>query len=395
MAEAADAVLNVQELRKLLRGSDLTVQSGIASGILVNAPIKWTKGTTLTLAATGGITFNAPLRVEGIGGLVLTSNEGKFGPRIAFVGDGSATFLSVNSQLMINGETYKLESNIRSLADDIANSVFGNFALANDYDASVDGVYAHSPINSIYSGHFEGLGHTVSNLQIVATDYGDFGMFLQLSRASSTAWIRDIRLQNIFVKSELGGCVGGLAGNNQGHMTQVFVSGEVAGGQALAAGGAVGCNSGVLDQAQASVFVSGNVAGSLVGDIIDGAVQNSFATGSVVATSGPNPPEAGGLAGDATKGSISSSYATGPVSGQGLLGGILGSYFKSTFSNVYWDTTTSGLSVGCGLGSCEGVTGQTTAELQAGLPEGFDPAIWTHKASINDGLPYLRHLPPR
>jgi hypothetical protein len=42
-----------------------------------------------------------------------------------------------------------------------------------------------------------------------------------------------------------------------------------------------------------------------------------------------------------------------------------------------------------------GITGQTTAQLQAGLPAGFDPSIWAEDPGINNGLPYLIANPPQ
>jgi hypothetical protein len=36
----------------------------------------------------------------------------------------------------------------------------------------------------------------------------------------------------------------------------------------------------------------------------------------------------------------------------------------------------------------------TTAQLKSGLQTGFDPTVWGIAASINDGYPYLKALPP-
>ena len=70
-----------------------------------------------------------------------------------------------------------------------------------------------------------------------------------------------------------------------------------------------------------------------------------------------------------------------------------------TISDVYWDTTTSGITnLGEGAGNIAndpGITGETTAQLQAGLPPGFDPSIWAEDPSINGGLPYLIANPPQ
>jgi hypothetical protein len=54
----------------------------------------------------------------------------------------------------------------------------------------------------------------------------------------------------------------------------------------------------------------------------------------------------------------------------------------------------SGTTNGVGGGNGTGVTGNTTAQLQAGLPAGFDPKIWAEDRKINHGLPYLIANPP-
>jgi hypothetical protein len=48
---------------------------------------------------------------------------------------------------------------------------------------------------------------------------------------------------------------------------------------------------------------------------------------------------------------IANSYSTGRVfvgSGGGSVGGVLGANFGDTISNIYWDSLTSGQSVGSG-----------------------------------------------
>ena len=69
-----------------------------------------------------------------------------------------------------------------------------------------------------------------------------------------------------------------------------------------------------------------------------------------------------------------------------------------TISDLYWDTSTSGitnLSQGAGnIANDPGITGETTTQLQAGLPTGFDPTIWAENTNINGGLPYLIANPP-
>ena len=174
------------------------------------------------------------------------------------------------------------------------------------------------------------------------------------------------------------------------------------------AGGLIGLNYSI-DNAACTVdqsYATGAVVGgptSFVGGLAGytyGSVSNSYATGAVLAT-GAGFTALGGLAGYVdTPATISASYSTGtvgPVAGSwigGFAGGDLG-----PLSSDYWDTTTSGitnLAQGCGnVANCSGVTGLSTAQLQAGLPSGFSSTLWAESAGINGGLPYLAALPPR
>ncbi|HEX3666642.1 MAG TPA: hypothetical protein VHU23_15560 [Rhizomicrobium sp.] len=114
---------------------------------------------------------------------------------------------------------------------------------------------------------------------------------------------------------------------------------------------------------------------------------NSYAIGSV---SGGNESSVGGLVGE-TMGQIYTSYSTGAVSGgtSSLVGGFAGNDDDAIIQNSYWDTTTSGTEDGTGAGNVSGLTGLTSQQLQSGLPDGFDPAIWAQDANINNGFPYL------
>jgi len=108
----------------------------------------------------------------------------------------------------------------------------------------------------------------------------------------------------------------------------------------------------------------------------------------------------GGLIGGNTT-SVSASYATGMISSPShAVGGFVGNDTSAGgIANAYWDTSTSGITKprkGAGRPLADpGITGLTTAQLQADLPPGFDPAIWAEDPNINGGLPYLRDLPPQ
>ena len=189
--------------------------------------------------------------------------------------------------------------------------------------------------------------------------------------------------------------VGGLVGVNRGTINISHATGSVSGGREL--GGLVGWNWGAVSTSYATGSVSGNedvpyYVGGLVGWNW-GAISTSYATGSVSGDS-----EVGGLVGEnsSDNATIFASYAMGNVSGNQLVGGLVGInddnasiYTSYTTGNVlgntsvggllgrnssvidtgYWDTQTTGQSLGVGEGSSDGVVGKTTAELQA--PTGY------------------------
>jgi hypothetical protein len=110
--------------------------------------------------------------------------------------------------------------------------------------------------------------------------------------------------------------------------------------------------------------------------------------------------DVGGLIGNDPY-SVTYSYATGAVSGRSgsTMGGLVGeSPAEEVFIDDYWDTTTSGITnLSQGVGNISNqlhITGLTTAQLQSGLPTGFDLSIWGEDPSINGGLPYLLAQPP-
>jgi hypothetical protein len=135
-------------------------------------------------------------------------------------------------------------------------------------------------------------------------------------------------------------------------------------------------------------------------------ITNSYATGAV--SGGQNSRVGGLVALDDIQPSdvaISDAYSIGALSGGtgDTVGGLIGDDDNSggcgCLADTYWDTTTSGitnLSQGAGnIANDPGITGEPSAQLQSGLPSGFDPTIWAESPSINNGLPYLIANPPQ
>jgi hypothetical protein len=203
--------------------------------------------------------------------------------------------------------------------------------------------------------------------------------------------------------------VGGLVGYNEGSIlgsasaVSIVNVGDKHSVTQVGIGGIAGGSVGPIESSYATGNLTSRSAslasvGGLVGGS-DGPIENCFATGSAaIPDSGDN--SVGGLAG-ANETPIVSSYSTGkPSAESGDVGAFVGmDVSNGQLSNNYWDTTTSGvtnLSQGSGnISNDPGITGETTTQLQSGLPSGFDPSIWAEDASINGGLPYLIANPPR
>ena len=316
---------------------------------------------------------------------------------------------------------------LQAMKDDLA----GSYCLARDIDAgSMENFVPVGTSNARFTGKFFGNGYVISNLTIEsAREYvGLFGI-------ADGALIRDVGLINAKVTSTKGNAVGvgGLLGSAQPataisrvHVTgsircrgcswvggivgalatdsviaESWSSARVAGPDSSRAGGAVGFSSGEITRTHATGAVTCGdncKAGGLAGASgYPGIVDLSYATGPVTVGEGESA-SAGGLLGR-QEGHISAtrrSYAAGPVTGgagayvggligqmasdltqgyavghvdgeSGRTGGLIGQILATPeITDSYWDTDTTGQ-----MTSPAG-TAQTTAQLRADLPSGFD-----------------------
>lgn len=100
IATAANAVLNVKDLKALLQKADLKVVSGSAAqDITVSVPFKWTNPFRLTLDAYRSVTFTEAVTVEGSGAVTLTINDGGIDGVEAFPPQGASHVLGFDQQL--------------------------------------------------------------------------------------------------------------------------------------------------------------------------------------------------------------------------------------------------------------------------------------------------------
>jgi len=295
-----NAVLNTSDLAAMLSASDVTVKTGGgAVTIGVVAPLTWASPHALTLDASLSVHINQPLVVEGTSGLTIKTNDGSTGGLFSVFPGGSVTFWDEASNLVIDGNTYKLVGDVATLAHDIAAKPNGHYALARNYDAEPDGIYSNSPITTVFTGVFEGLGNTIQNLEIaLPNENGTFyiGFFQQLGRGI----VRDVGLENIqiSVPSEgdgfigyIGTLVGINSSDNKGSGT-VFNSHAT--GQ-------------IITHANRGT-VGGMVAWNPFGGVIDG----SYSSCNITVFNEPNAHGVAGLVGE-NEGLISNSHASGSL----------------------------------------------------------------------------------
>ena len=324
--DALDAGTNVELKTAKTSASGPGTTSTGPGDIAIDAALTWSTTATLTLNSYHSILIDAPISLTGKGVLSLVTNKGDTDGDLSFAG-GDVTFAKLNSALLINDARYKLVDTIASLATDIAADPSGDFALARDYNAKAAGTYTSSPIATTFSGIFEGLGNTISNLSIDDTNAGDnVGLFADVNGFSNgTSNIDSLGLINVNVtgNSNINGGTGALAGTG-GNFFEDFVTGKVAEGAGTDAeggstsvGGLVGGTGGTIDNSYSTASVTGGT-GSLVGGLCGdcGTITYSYATGNVTGADGGTPEGftgVGGLAGGAAE--ISNSYAMGRVMG--------------------------------------------------------------------------------
>ncbi|MBE0650264.1 MAG: T9SS type A sorting domain-containing protein [Bacteroidales bacterium] len=282
-------------------------------------------------------------------------------------------------------------------------SYFVQTADVNAADTKKEGSgYGFYPIGNTttnFTGTYDGQGHTIDSLYISRGSTEYMGLFGYTGTGSI---IENVGLTHGNIKGF--DYTGGLVGENYGTVKNCYTKGNVSGFYCV--GGLAGTNNGAVQYCFAVCSVSGGgEIGGLVGNNSSGMVQNCYAMGSVSAVS----IDAGGLVGinNGSNGtaSIYNSYATGKVNGTG--GGLVGMNWSSPaiISNSFWNTTTTGKTVGWGNNSSTnyitGSRGLTTAQMQTeptftdvgwdfqGETANGTADIWGINKSDNGGYPFL------
>jgi len=308
-----------------------------------------TSFTGFNFTTTPGATGNNWVMVDTDG--TLNNAGGATGAIFPVLASEYSTTINNAHQLQLMamnlGASYTLGSNVNAAATGLSTDIWASagFTPIGNY-------------NTNFTGTFDGLGHTISNLTINLPSAGWVGLF---AHTDSTSTIQNVGL----VGSVIGGsyAVGILAGQNEGMISNSYGAGSVSGsfwvgglagtnygtinnsystasasGSDNTVGGLVGANRATISNSYATGAVSG---GSLSGGLVgwsNGTISNSYATGSV-----SRENQVGGLVGYSYAGAISNSHATGNVTGGGSsVGGLVGENISSTISNSYATGRASG-----------------------------------------------------
>jgi hypothetical protein len=220
-----------------------------------------------------------------------------------------------------------------------------------------------TPIGSsnYFYGSYDGGGFEIRDLKIIdstSNSLDGLGLFSRLGTGGS---VSNVALVGVSITSTGSATVGGLAGSNQGTITNCSVVGEVS-GNGINLGGVVAQNS-------------------------DGTIANCSFTGKVTNTgSGP----VGGVVG-LNSGTVTNCYAAATVSGTGLnMGGVVGANQETTV-NCYSTgtvTTTGSGSVGgvVGLNSGTVTNCYSTAEVSGTGGSGVGGVIASGSSSVEKSV---------
>lgn len=275
---------------------------------------------------------------------------------------GNATDLGDGYTVSEDGNTYTVytDDGLMAWAEAAQGNPSLNCTLTHDIDLSGTEWEPVGDRNNVYTGTFDGNGHTISNLTITKENLSfgdDCGMF---GRVGTNATIKDLTLESVRLNVGADGIpIGALAGSNQGTISNCKVSGNISvtNNEMQYVGGIVGwMESGVIQYCHSSASIQGGnseyVGGVLGGEYITATVIKGCSfSGSVTGNR-----FVGGIVGYCRSfDKKTACYSTGSLSSTGgFAGGIVGALqFTSEANACYWSNF-DGEGVGYGYNSSEG-----------------------------------------
>lgn len=301
-----------------------------------------------------------------------------------------------------SGDPYQISTpaELASLTSYLGSSYSNTyFELANDinlnvspYNSGTGWTPIGSSSGSAFRGHFDGGGHTISNLFIDNASSGSQALFGYIYSGS----VESVILRDINVTGGSSGIAGLVGTNYYGTVQRVGVEGGTLSG--LMRVGAVVGNSdhgtnnqiystgvNITQRAAAAHCCIGGIVGS---NERSSTLANSYARNNLVHTSSGQGAFGGAVGNTYDSSTISNIYATGSIttlaSFPTQVGGVNGSNYVPTTAS-YWDTQT-------GYATSPSGTGLTTLQMKdSSNYSGWDfSTIWAISSSVNDGYPYLR-----
>jgi filamentous hemagglutinin family protein len=391
-----------------LNGGNVLIQTSATGGgfgdIFINNAVTWTSATQLTLNAHRNININANIDGSTAGSLALVYGQSAIaagntsgyslnnGAQVnlpaglnfsTLLGsDGVATNYTVITSLGVATDSTGGAATLQGMA--ATANLAGNYVLGANVDASATSTWNTStgftPIGisaTKFTGIFDGLGHTVSNLNINRVASSHQGLFGWVGAGGA---VSNVGLINPVIAS--GWTFGALAGQNDGTISSSYVSGgSITGVEATGAwdiGGLVGFNTGVISNSYVSGgSVSANIGttagkfeiGGLVG-YNSGSISNSYVSSGTVSASGSGMWSIGGLVGYNILGSTisNSSVISSSVSVNGSyvrqIGGLVGDN-RGSIDGSFVDNSISGSVIvsGTSVSQIGGLAGYNTITI--------------------------------
>ncbi|MBN3771579.1 GLUG motif-containing protein [Burkholderia sp. Se-20378] len=377
---------------------ELVAERGAVS---VDGPVTWASGNRLALASRhGDVSVNGALRATGANARV--SIDAKNSVRIAapialtganalltldygvthsLAGGAAVTLSGAGAGFESNGYRYTVIQNLQQLQG-VNTNLGGLYVLGNAISGSCSW-YSCTTFKTIgsgasFSGVFDGLGNTISNLIITSSDpyAGLFGR--------NTGTLANLKLASLRVSAASGVgpvAIGGLVGENAGKITNVTATGmQVSAGasRSNALGGLVGINSGELSQSSFAGSVAGNgmsyAVGGLVGenriDRMDAGVVSDSESNATVTGGASNLASIGGLVGMNRGGKILRSTSRGTTSGAGIAGVNVGGFVGANLLGTIVDGAALGRVTGGSGGSAGGFVGSNTGKITGSSASG-------------------------
>ncbi|HEX7933765.1 MAG TPA: filamentous hemagglutinin N-terminal domain-containing protein [Paraburkholderia sp.] len=302
----------------------------------------------------GGVINNGTIDWSASTGIVsaLYDMNGSYSPG-TLVGN-AAWSAPLYSGLVTQITGYQLVNSVTDLQN-IDNDLAANYALGKDIDASnaaftTLGYASATPL----TGQFDGMWHTISNLS---------PRFNSLFSAIGTQGVvRDVNLNsNSSTVVFFANGTGMLAASNRGTIANVFTTGSIVSatndaGDSFA--GLVAQNYGLIARSGSGARVTAD--GFTAGLVLDneGTITESYVSGPVSGISSHGPT--GGLVGS-NAGTITQSFVSGPVRAVSRQVGGICAVCSGIGDDVYWNVETTGQAVSGG--NLPASNGLTTAQM--------------------------------